>query len=492
MQQKVNSNIITPYTPREALAYMLDTDMSKASYHLTRMQANSRGADLYPQYDKVREAKRECYPSTDSIIITDTKCEIRLQALLDHTINRIIEMQKDVLLSLPANLWSKLILISKWRCDGSSGHSIYKQKSVNNEELLIDRNLFMTCLVPLQLFVHSDNGKIIVWQNSCPSSTRFCRPVRLQFIKEATEVILQEKKCIDKQIEALQPTVVTGTMLDGKTCYAITHTVSSQACNMCGVTTEDVNNIDKVLQRNIDMTVSDYGLSTLHAYIRFFEWLLHVAIKLDVKVWYTTKDLKTQIETRKLMLQADFRSKMGLLIGVILQGKGTTHDGNTARRFFENTALSAEITGINEVLISRCATILKVLSCGFAVNADVFKTYAIDTARLYVSEYNWYPMPTSVHKVLIHGSNVISVALLPIGMLSEEAQEARNNDFRRYREKRCRKTSRQDNCQDLLNIFLTSSDPIISSIRSVLPKKDSSLNTEVLQLLEVPKAMAIE
>ena len=99
--KKINNNIITPYTPREALAYMLDTDMSKASYHLTRMQAKSRGADLYPPHDKVREAKRECYPSTDSIIITDTKCEIRLQALLDHTINRIIEMQKDVLLSLP-------------------------------------------------------------------------------------------------------------------------------------------------------------------------------------------------------------------------------------------------------------------------------------------------------------------------------------------------------------------------------------------------------
>lgn len=162
------------------------------------------------------------------------------------------------------------------------------------------------------------------------------------------------------------------------------------------------------------------------------------------------------------------------------------------RRFFENATLSAEITGISEALISRCATILKVLSCGFAINADALRTYAIDTACLYVSKYSWYPMPTAVHKVLIHGFDVISVALLPIGMLSEEAQEARNKDFRRYREKRCRKTSRQDNNQDLLNIFLTSSDPVISSIRFVLPKKDSSLSAEVLQLLKVPEAMISE
>lgn len=497
-----NINII-PYTPREALAFMLDTDMSKASYHLTRTQAKLRGVDLYPSYDRVKEAKRECYPSSDFITITDTKSEIKLQALLDHTVNRIIEMQKDVLLSLRPNLWSKLILI-KWGCDGSSGHSMYKQKS-DNEELLTDRNLFLTCLVPLQLFVESNNSKTIVWQNSRPSSTRFCRPVKLQFIKETTEVILQEKQYMDQQIQALQPTIVTGfteivsiqhklcmTMLDGKTCHAITHTASSQTCNMCGVTPKNINNIDKVLQRDVDMNVSDYGLSTLHAYIRFFEWFLHVASKLDVKVWCKTKNFKDQIEARESILQTDFRSKMGLLIGVVLQGKGSTHDGNTARKFFENVTLSAEITGISETLISRCATILKVLSCGFAVNVDAFRTYALETARLYVSMYSWYSMPTAVHKILIHGADVIAVALLPIGMLSEEAQEARNKDFRRYREKRCRKTSRQNNNQDLINIFLTSSDPIISSMRSVLPKKCKSFNTEVLQLLEVPEAVMAE
>lgn len=91
---------------------------------------------------------------------------------------------------------------------------------------------------------------------------------------------------------------------------------------------------------------------------------------------------------------------------------------------------------------------------------------------------------TAVHRVLIHGSDVISAALLPIGMLSEEALEARNKDFRRYREKRCRKFSRIATNADLLNIFLTSSDTLISSIRPQLPKKGGSLSAEVIQLLE--------
>jgi len=46
------------------------------------------------------------------------------------------------------------------------------------------------------------------------------------------------------------------------------------------------------------------------------------------------------------------------------------------------------------------------------------------TAQLYVELYDWYRMPPSVHKVLIHGALVIKYSLLPIGFLSEEAQES--------------------------------------------------------------------
>lgn len=82
-----------------------------------------------------------------------------------------------------------------------------------------------------------------------------------------------------------------------------------------------------------------------------------------------------------------FHSEMGLRVGIIIQEKGTTHDGNTARRFFENSTKSADISGINELIISRCAVILKTLSCGYAVNVNAFKDYALDTTRLYVKEY---------------------------------------------------------------------------------------------------------
>jgi hypothetical protein len=48
-------------------------------------------------------------------------------------------------------------------------------------------------------------------------------------------------------------------------------------------------------------------------------------------------------------------------------------------------------------------------------------------------------MPTAVHIQLMHGAEIIERAPLPIGQLSEDVQEARNKDIRRYRENFARK-----------------------------------------------------
>jgi len=72
----------------------------------------------------------------------------------------------------------------------------------------------------------------------------------------------------------------------------------------------------------------------------------------------------------------------------------------------------------------------QVVCSGQKIDADKFEKYALNTAELYISLYHWYFMPPTVHKMLIHGGEIIRRALVPIGWLSEEAQEARNKDYR--------------------------------------------------------------
>lgn len=126
------------------------------------------------------------------------------------------------------------------------------------------------------------------------------------------------------------------------------------------------------------------------------------------------------------------------------------------------------------------------MSSGLPINPEKFKVYTLETRNLYLELYPWFYMPSTVHKVLVHGSEIIQHCLLPIGLLSEEAQESRNKDFRNYRERFTRKTSRKDTNQDLLHRLLITSDPIISQVLPSYKKKQGILNSEIRNLLKEP------
>lgn len=132
------------------------------------------------------------------------------------------------------------------------------------------------------------------------------------------------------------------------------------------------------------------------------------------------------MKQRKLKIQNEFRSRLGLLVDMPKQGFGSSNDGNTARRFFKNYKISAEITSISENLIYQFYVILQCLSSGQSISIDKFEIYCWETTELYTNLYSWYYMPPSVHKILIHGSSIVKSFTLPIGILSEEDQESRN------------------------------------------------------------------
>lgn len=147
-------------------------------------------------------------------------------------------------------------------------------------------------------------------------------------------------------------------------------------------------------------------------------------------------------------------------------GTGTTNDGNTARRFFQNPDITASIVGVDPDLIHRFKIILNTLNSCASVDPEKFQRYCMETAELYVKLYNWYNMPVTVHKVLLHGGSIISSAVLPIGMLTEEAQEARMKDYRQYRLSHSRKCSRKSTNEDVMNFLMASSDPLINKYRA--------------------------
>ena len=430
-------------TDEEGLSVFINLDLTKAQYLYMRKVTYERNCSIFPPYCKIQGIKQTCYPPSSAIEITNTHAKILARIL---TIDSVYSIE-----------FKHLLLYSKWCCDGSSGQSQYKQKLPEESELISDANLFTSSLVPIKL-IDKVTGAV-VWQNPAPSSVRFCRPICIKFCKEIpekTKAIVDE---IKSQINSLRQSIINKngksvqvkhelflTMIDVKVAQALTDTPSGSTCTICGATPRQMNDLTKVASRPENENSYQYGLSTLHAWIRCMEMILNISYNLSFQTWAATSEEKKRLkQEKKILVQKRFREELGLIIDKPRQVSGNTNHGNTARKFFYNASCSAEITGVDENLIRQFYIILQALSSGVMINAESFGSYAVETARIYVTNYGCYYMPSSVHKILLHGENIIKhFAVLPIGQLSEDAQESRNKDYKKFRLYHARRCSRSD------------------------------------------------
>lgn len=214
------------------------------------------------------------------------------------------------------------------------------------------------------------------------------------FVKESEAVVKEEKRKMDAEISALRPTECDSntvqhklvlTMIDAKVCTYISEAKSNASCYICLAKPSELNNLKAIEKRVTSDSMMDLGISSLHARINMMECLLHIAYRLDVKVWSCkTKAQQDSRDARKKIIQNRFKEEMNLLINMVKQGHGTTNDSNTARRFFEFPEKTAAITGLDEELIRRFAIILQAITSGEHIRVEKFKEYTYKTAERYV------------------------------------------------------------------------------------------------------------
>lgn len=267
-------------------------------------------------------------------------------------------------------------------------------------------------------------------------------------------------------------------MIDSSITNILLDTNATAKCYICETMPKEMNK-DDITNKPVKQENFRFEISPLHCWIRSFECLLHIAYRLLLKIWQVRGTANKEIfENNKRRIQEKFKNKMGLIVDKPKSGFRSTNDGNTARRFFSNPELSAEITGVDK----NFNTILRIIYSGRKINNDKFRILIDETRILYIKLYSWYNMPSSVHKILIHGCGIIDFFNLPIGMLSEEALEARHKEIRKHRLARTRKSSRINSNEDLINILFLTSDPFISSIRKISKISDNT-NADVKEYL---------
>ncbi|GBN05154.1 hypothetical protein AVEN_182360-1 [Araneus ventricosus] len=186
-------------------------------------------------------------------------------------------------------------VIMKWGCDGSE-KTRYKQKF--SEEIFSDENLFSICVVPRQIHSNTDDSKSVIWENTVPSSTKYCRPIKFIFAKESTDLITAEVEKIKHQIKELEPTKIffddleiSATpplmfcMVDGKFCNAVSSCSSTQTCYLCRAKPNEMNNLRVISKKEARKEFLPFGISPLHSWIRLMECVLHISYRLEIKTW---------------------------------------------------------------------------------------------------------------------------------------------------------------------------------------------------------------
>lgn len=494
LQSPNTTGVFVKMSTLEAVQLLVRGKFSKRQYNLIRSSLPA----FFPSYKTVQRGKSTCYP--EGVTATDSQCEVPLANLLDHTSKRIIESLGD---TIGDDLVDQqvLTLTVKWGMDGSGGLSNFKQagNSLGN-----DGSVFMSALVPLKLV--STDPQVPLWSNPKPSSSLWCRPIRFQYVKETAEVTKAERDYIKKQFSDMidNPTPIKIsdnktvfikyvdylTMLDGKVSNVLSECSYSAKCNICLLSGKQFNDLEAVAEAINDYVIEDnfqYGLSTLHTWIRSLEWILHLSYKLDAKKWGVkrTEEEKQREVIRKTAIQDEFKRELHLLVDMVSHGFGSSNDGNTARGVFRKFAKSADILEIDERIVKGLFILCQVLNSHSRINVIKFKQFCDYFSKLYVELYPWYPIPPSLHKILAHGNLVIDSFDIPIGQLSEEAMEASHKHFKDFRQNHSRKFSRVATNADVMNWLLLASDPLINSNRMYIDCKYDDYLPEVCDILDL-------
>ncbi|XP_065678116.1 uncharacterized protein LOC136093124 [Hydra vulgaris] len=422
-----------------ALALKMNTDLSNKQYQMIRNSALVHNVHIYPTLHDIFVEKLKRYP--ENIHFSEISAKCILQSMLDYTVSRITEMIDMPNFGQSDEIFG--VLYGKIGFDEASSQSIYKQKydtSNASIELKNEENLFSTAFVPLLLKV--EDGEI--WKNENPSSCQFCRPLHLQYKKESPILSREEESGLKNQINTLKTfckvfniagTILTFnisyriylTMFDNKVVSALTETKSTQSCNVCNAKPKEMSYIDLLKAKTENDSALGLGISALHCWIKCLEFILHSSYKIEIKKYKPkTIEQKLSVDLKKKEIQVLFRERLSLYVDMPKTGSGNTNDGNTARRAFKNSEVFSEITKVDCDIIKRLHNILITISCGFPIIINELDLYCTETAKRIVNLYNWYVMPPTVHKLLLHSSSISNKLPLPIGIYSEDALESLN------------------------------------------------------------------
>ena len=297
---------ITKMTAEEGLGFLLRQNLTKAQYQAIRYQSKEKGADIWPPYHQIQEAKADCRP--EDIEVSDHSALVPLQDLLHHSLSRILVSepgieQEMVKLAEENDGHLSAELIFKLGFDGSGSHHRHMQADNAGDHPTV-KSLVSTQMVPLLIQTDLENTdyplRKKLWVSPFPNHPHACRPVRLSFEVENLETTTEEFKRLTTELNNLedytvshQPSITVSfrailSMFDGKVTSNLTNKNTTK-CSVCDASGQEMADNEGPFNP-VNEERLKFGAAPLHFLLRTFELLLHIAYK-QVKEKHATINL---------------------------------------------------------------------------------------------------------------------------------------------------------------------------------------------------------
>ncbi len=194
---------------------------------------------------------------------------------------------------------------------------------------------------------------------------------------------------------------------------------------------------------------------------------------------------KEIVNSRTTTVKDNFEKELGLIVDQRREGGfGNTNTGNVIRKAFQNSQKTAAICGVSTMLVSNLDVIRRTLASGYAINPEKFGQFCTATLEQYMADADWYDIPPTLHRILVHGKSIIEETPVPIGWTSEEGSEANNKFARNFLQKHSRKNSHKNTMTDLFHRLMDISDPFIVGLSTESQKESHKIPVDMQKLLK--------
>ena len=457
----------------EALALFTSLHQTRNKYQKMRTTAKRHNADIFPPWKKMRAAKKRClledseYTSSEAVNPTSS--------LINKSIDRFLsdEENRETIMNFKGDKDSITLRADiKWGLDGSGDQSQYNQQECTGKTLLATQ----MCIVQ---YVCEETQQV-VYEEPMANTAMAHRPLRLSYEPENRESVCKEYQRVEqdfKDHEPYQP--IPGvtftvnsipTLFDGKCLKFITHESADQNCAICGAKPTQMSTIGTHFTvKEEPPDVLKHGVAPLHFRLRATDFLLHLGSYSEIQKPQANLEAdKISRELREDEIKTDIWERYHVRVFGKGPHGGGVLTGNTARKLFEDPEFLSTTLKVPLEIVLKLKSMCDAVNSSKKIDSAKFEELGTEFNDLFFQHFvhpgktrSWYFMPSSIHKITVHGKQLLDNLPMAPGLSSEEGSEANNKFFREIRRSLTRKLSSLTVIQDLNERLLCISDPLI-------------------------------